>query len=168
MSATRPIANGNRWVPFRAHGAYRFSGPEDRMPSASNQRQCFPNPKDYPPDLPFSDAVVAGDTLYVSGHVGIDMKTRQIPAQLEDEVRLLMDGIKASVTQAGMTMNDVVNVTIYCPDLSLFERFNAVYKTYFTAGKYPARAFLGSGPLIFGAHFEITAIAVRQRSAAAK
>ena len=132
------------------------------MPSASYQRQRFSNPKDYPPDLPFSDAVLAGDTLYVSGHVGIDMKARRIPAQLEDEVRLLMDGIKASVTQAGMTMHDVVNVTIYCPDLSLFERFNAVYRSYFTAGKYPARAFLGSGPLIFGAHFEITAIAVRQ------
>jgi reactive intermediate/imine deaminase len=124
-------------------------------------RQDFPNPPDYPPNLPFSDAVLAGDTLYVSGHIGVDMKSRKIPDQIEDEVRLLMDGIKATVTRAGMTMDDVVNVTIYCPDMALFERFNAVYRTYFTAGRYPARAFLGSGPLIWGAHFEITAIAVR-------
>jgi enamine deaminase RidA (YjgF/YER057c/UK114 family) len=131
------------------------------MPAAAPARTYFPNPSDYPPDLPFSDAVLAGDTLYVSGHIGVDMKTRKPPERLEDEVRLLMDGIKASLTQAGMTMDDLVSVTIYCPEMALFERFNAVYRTYFTPGRYPARAFLGSGPLIWGAHFEITAIAVR-------
>ncbi len=130
---------------------------------AAPARKHFPNPSDYPPDLPFSDAVLAGDTLYVSGHVGVEAKAWQIPEKLEDEARLLMDYLKASVTQAGMTMDDVVNVTIYCPDTALFERFNAVYKTYFTPGRYPARAFLGSGPLIFGAHFEVTAIAVRSK-----
>lgn len=133
------------------------------MPAAAPERKHFPNPADYPPDLPFSDAVLAGDTLYVSGHVGIDMKTRKLPEKIQDEVRLLMEYLRASVVQAGMTMDDLVSVTIYTPDLGLFETFNAVYKTYFTAGRYPARAFLGSGPLIFGAHFELTAIAVRQR-----
>ncbi len=131
------------------------------MPAAAPARKHFPNPSDYPPNLPFSDAVLAGDTLYVSGHIGVDMKTRKVPEKVEDEVRLLMDGLKWSIAQAGMTMDDVVNVTIYCPDMALFERFNAVYRTYFTPGRYPARAFLGSGPLIWGAHFEITAVAVR-------
>ena len=113
-------------------------------------------------ELPFTDAVLAGDTLYVSGRIGLDPKTRKVPAVIEDEVHLLMDAVKASVTEAGMTMDDVVNVTIFCPDLTLYDRFNAVYKTYFTAGRYPARAFIGSGPLLFGGHFEITAIARRQ------
>ncbi len=131
------------------------------MPAAATARKHFPNPKEYPADLPFSDAVLAGDTLYVSGHVGVESKQWQIPEKIEDEARLLMDYLKASVAQAGMTMDDIVNVTIYCPDMALFERFNAVYRTYFTAGRYPARAFLGSGPLIFGAHFELTAVAVR-------
>jgi reactive intermediate/imine deaminase len=118
--------------------------------------------------LPFTDAVLAGDTLYVSGRIGLDPETRKVPANIEDEVHLLMDAVKASVTDAGMTMDDVVNVTIYCPDLTLYDRFNAVYKTYFTAGRYPARAFIGSGPLLFGGHFEITAIAVRQAKPAGK
>ena len=115
-------------------------------------------------DLPFTDAVLAGDTLYVSGRIGLDMKTRKVPANLEDEIHLLMDSVQASDTQAGMTMDDVVTMTIYCPDLALYDRFNAVYKTYFTAGHYPARAFIGSGPLLFGGHFEITTIAVRSSS----
>ena len=116
-------------------------------------------------DLPFSDAVLVGDTLYVSGRIGLDLKTRKPPARIEDEVRMLMEAIQTTLAQAGMTMDDVVNVTIYCPDLTLYERFNAVYKTYFHDGRYPARAFIGSGPLLFGGHFEMTTIAVRSRPA---
>ena len=116
-------------------------------------------------DLPFSDAVLAGDTLYISGRIGLDLKTRKPPAQIEDEVRMLMDAVQTTLAQAGMSMDDVVNVTVYCPDLTLYARFNAVYKTYFHDGHYPARAFIGSGPLLFGGHFEMTTIAVRSRPA---
>ena len=140
--------------------AFAFAGNTDAKP-----RQYRNLPTHFG-ELPFTDAVLAGDTLYVSGRIGLDPKTRKVPANIEDEVHLLMDAIKASVTEAGMTMDDVVNVTIYCPDLALYDRFNAIYKTYFTAGHYPARAFIGSGPLLFGGHFEITTIAIRQVAAA--
>ncbi|HTK96164.1 MAG TPA: RidA family protein [Terriglobales bacterium] len=115
--------------------------------------------------VPYSDAVLAGDTLYLAGRLGIDTKTRKVPADLDEEARVLLDSVKAALAPAGMTTDDLVMVTIYCPDLSLFERFNAVYKTYFPNGHYPARAFVGSGPLLFGAHFEIVAVAVRQHPA---
>lgn len=115
--------------------------------------------------LPFTDAVLAGDTLYVSGRLGLIPGTRKVPDKIEDEVRLLMDSVKTAVEQAGLSMDDVVSVTVYCPDLMLYDRFNAIYKTYFKDGKYPARAFIGSGPLLFGGHFEVTAIAVRQPKA---
>ena len=57
-------------------------------------------------------------------------------------------------------MDDLVSIQIFCPDLSLYERFNAVYRTYFD-DHFPARAFIGSGPLLRGARFEINGIAAR-------
>ncbi len=113
-------------------------------------------------DLPFSDGVLAGDTLYLSGRIGIDPKTGKPPAELEEEIRLLLDGIKNVLEKSGMKMDDLVYVQIFCPDVSLWERFNKAYVKYFTP-PYPARAFVGSGPLLFGAHFELQAIASRAR-----
>jgi enamine deaminase RidA (YjgF/YER057c/UK114 family) len=104
--------------------------------------------------LPFSDAVVVGDTMYLSGRIGLDPKTGRPPADLEQEIRLALDGMKAVLATEGLTMDDLVQVQVFCPDITLFNRFNAVYKTYFK-GDLPARAFLGSGPLLFGGHFEV-------------
>jgi 2-iminobutanoate/2-iminopropanoate deaminase len=111
-------------------------------------------------DLPFSDGVWAGSTFYLSGHLGLDMETRLPPAKLDDEIHLMLDTFKATLGAAGLGMEDLVYVQIYCSDVSLFAQFNAIYRTYF--GKdFPARAFLGSGPLLYGARFEIQGIAVR-------
>lgn len=111
---------------------------------------------------PFSDGVVAGDTLYIAGKIGLDPKTGKPPAEIEQEARLMIDGVKATLSEAGMTMDDLVMVQIHCPDLTLFDRFNAVYRSYF-AKEFPARAFIGSGPLLFGGRFEMTGIAVKRR-----
>jgi 2-iminobutanoate/2-iminopropanoate deaminase len=73
---------------------------------------------------------------------------------------LVLDGLRDTLTRAGLSLQDVVSLTVYCPDLSLFERFNAVYRTYFRS-PFPARAFIGSGPLLFGARFEIQGIAMK-------
>jgi enamine deaminase RidA (YjgF/YER057c/UK114 family) len=59
-----------------------------------------------------------------------------------------------------MTMDDLVQLQVFCSDVSLWERFNAVYRTYFTS-RLPARAFLGSGTLLFGARFELQGVAVK-------
>jgi enamine deaminase RidA (YjgF/YER057c/UK114 family) len=58
-------------------------------------------------------------------------------------------------------MDDLVSVQIFCPDVANYAAFNAVYRTYFKA-EFPARAFLGSGPLLNGATFEIQGIAVKR------
>jgi len=110
---------------------------------------------------PFSDGVLVGDTLYIAGRIGIDPKTGRPPAELEQEIHLLLDGIKATLADASMTMDHIVYVTVYCPDLSLYDRFNGVYRTYFTRD-FPARAFIGSAALLRGGHFELQAIAVRR------
>lgn len=112
-------------------------------------------------NLPFSDAVWAGNTLYLSGHLGLDSSTGRPPANATDEARLMLDAFKNTVETAGLTMSDLVYVQVFCSDVSLFEQFNVVYRTYFQDG-FPARAFLGSGKLLFDARFEIQGIAVKR------
>ena len=113
------------------------------------------------PPLPFSDAVLSGDTLYVAGQLGIDPRTGSAPADPAAEARLVMDAVKRTVESAGLTMDDLVSVTIYCTDLQLYDAFNAIYRTYFHGPHYPARAFIGSDKLLRGAHFEVQGVATR-------
>jgi 2-iminobutanoate/2-iminopropanoate deaminase len=109
---------------------------------------------------PYSNAVLAGDTLYLAGDIGLDPKTGAPPPEIDDEVRLVMESMKARLEMVGMSMDDLVMVEVHCSDLSLYDQFNDVYRTYFD-DHFPARAFLG-GPLLAGGHFEVTGVAVRQ------
>ena len=115
-----------------------------------------------PVQAPFSDAILSGSTLYLAGRIGIDPKTGKPPEKIEDEVKLLLDGEKEVLAQAGMTMDDLVYVQVACSDLSLFDKFNGIYRTYFTTKEYPAREFIGAGSLLLGGHFELQAIAVKR------
>src|SRR6516164_11353374 len=114
-----------------------------------------------PVQAPFSDGVLLGNTLYIAGRLGLDPKTGKPPEDVEQEARAVLDGVKAVLSEAGMTMDDLVFVQVFCPDLSLYAKFNDVYKSYFGTD-YPARAFVGSGALVRGAHFEMNAIAVKR------
>ena len=90
--------------------------------------------------LPFSGAVMVDDTLYLSGALGlVDGKVPDDPA---DEARAVLDAIKGTLEAAGMTMDDLVSVQIFCSDVTHYGAFNEVYRTYFTK-EYPARAFIG-------------------------
>lgn len=111
---------------------------------------------------PFSDGILAGNTLYLAGRIGLDPKTGKPPAQIDDEIKLMLDSLKGTLTQAGMTMDDLVYVQIACTDLSLFDKFNPIYKSYFTTKDLPAREFIGAAALLRGGHFELQAIAVRR------
>jgi 2-iminobutanoate/2-iminopropanoate deaminase len=111
--------------------------------------------------LPFSDAVLVGNTLYIAGHIGLDPKTGQPPASAEDEARMVMDSIKQTVESAGLTMDDVVSMQVFCTDLKLYDTFNGVYRTYFH-GEFPARAFIGAGNLLRGGRYEVMGIAVKK------
>ena len=111
--------------------------------------------------LPFSDAVLVGDTLYLSGRIGIDPVTGQAPADVDAEIKLLLDGVEGVLAEAGMGVDDLVSVQIFSPDLSLWEPFNAAYVKRFSQA-LPARAFIGSGPLLLGGRFELMGIAVKR------
>jgi 2-iminobutanoate/2-iminopropanoate deaminase len=113
-----------------------------------------------PVSAPFSDAVLVGDTLYLAGRLGLDASGKP-PADAAAEAKLLLDGFKPALAEAGMTMDDIVSVQVFCTDLSLFDTWNGVYRGYF--GKdVPARAFLGVASLLRGARFEMQATAVKR------
>jgi 2-iminobutanoate/2-iminopropanoate deaminase len=111
--------------------------------------------------LPFSEGVLVGNTLYIAGHIGLDPKTGQAPSDPEQEARLVMEGFKQTVESAGLTMDDVVSVQVFCTDLKFYETFNNVYKTYFH-GDFPARAFVGAGSLLRNGKYEVLGIAVKK------
>jgi 2-iminobutanoate/2-iminopropanoate deaminase len=111
--------------------------------------------------LPFSDAVRVGETVYLSGRLGFVPGTTTVPDDPSQEARYMLDGFVAVLAEAGLTMDDLVYVQIFTPDVTLFDTFNAVYRTYFNGENLPARAFLGSGPLLYGARFEMIAVAAK-------
>jgi enamine deaminase RidA (YjgF/YER057c/UK114 family) len=132
--------------------------PAPKTTAGSTRHIILPSRTD---KLPFSDGVLVGDTLYLAGKIGIDPQTGRPPEEVEKEIRLLLDGLKTTLAAADMTMDDLVSVQVFCPDLSLYEKFNEVYRTYFTKN-FPARAFIGSGPLLRGGRFEVQGTAVRR------
>jgi 2-iminobutanoate/2-iminopropanoate deaminase len=132
----------------------------DKPAKAKAIRQHINLPNRQAP-LPFSDAVLVGETLYLSGRIGVDPATGVAPEDVEQELRLLFDGFEAVLAAAGMTMDDLVWVQVYSPDVSLWERFNASYLKRFSKD-LPARAFLGSGKLLKGGRFEMMGVAMKR------
>lgn len=109
---------------------------------------------------PYSGAVVVGDTLYLAGALGTD-ENLEVPDDPAVEARNVMNAIKRNVEAAGMTMDDIVSIQVFCTDLAHYQAFNDVYRTFFTQ-EYPARAFIGVATLLFDARFEVQGIAVRR------
>jgi reactive intermediate/imine deaminase len=132
------------------HGAFSQTG-------KTSKRRAI-NLPDRAAQAPFSNAILFGDALYISGSIGIDPKTGKAPDKIEDEIKLLLDGYKTLLGQAGFTMDDLVYVQISCTDLAQYDKFNAAYKTYFTKD-LPAREFIGVAAILRGGHFEMQAIA---------
>ena len=118
-----------------------------------------PRTAENPTDLPFSGAVLIGNTLYMSGVLGtVD---GEIPEDAAEEATSILEKMTATLKDAGMTMDDLAYVQVFCSDVEFYAVFNTEYKKFFTK-EYPARAFIGSGTLLLGARFEVQGIAVRR------
>jgi 2-iminobutanoate/2-iminopropanoate deaminase len=113
-----------------------------------------------PVNAPFSDAVLAADTLYVAGHIGVNADGK-VPADIDQEIKMLFSSFGDAVRAGGAKMDDLSYVTVYCTDLSLYQKFNDAYRAEFSK-EFPARAFIGAGSLLLGGHFEMQGIAVRR------
>ncbi|SFS17469.1 2-iminobutanoate/2-iminopropanoate deaminase [Granulicella pectinivorans] len=114
--------------------------------------------------FPFSTALWMGDTCSISGHLGIDLATGAGPDDPEAEARLMMENFRSTIVGAGMSMDDLVSVEVFCTDLALFATFNAVYLEFLTE-PYPARAFIGIKDLLFARRFEILGTAIQGAAA---
>ena len=105
----------------------------------------------------YSDGVIIGDFLFVSGQASVNFKTSEfVLGTVEEETRRTLDNIKAIIGQAGASMDDVVKCTVHLADIAEFDRFNETYGTYFTGVK-PTRTTVQS-VLAEGIRVEIDAI----------
>ncbi|HHL33723.1 MAG TPA: reactive intermediate/imine deaminase [Desulfobulbaceae bacterium] len=109
---------------------------------------------------PYSQAVQQGDTLFVSGQLPLDPVTKEMADDAAAQARQSMKNIKAIVTAAGFTMEQVVRCGIFVTDLADFAAINEVYATFFQ-GDFPARATVQVAALPLGARVEIDAVAMR-------
>jgi len=111
-------------------------------------------------NLPFSQAVRAGDTVYVSGHLGnVPGKFELVPGGIEAESRQTMNAIGDTLKLAGLGFEHITKVVVYLADLKEWGAFNKVYTEYFKAGHYPARTAVEVKALIMGARVEVEAVA---------
>jgi 2-iminobutanoate/2-iminopropanoate deaminase len=111
------------------------------------------------PAGPYSQAIVAGNTIYVAGQGPFDPKTGKMPESFDEQAVQVFENIKAIVQAGGATLADVVKVNVYLADLANFGKMNEIYKRYFTEA-YPARATVGS-QLLSGMGIEVECIAVK-------
>lgn len=120
--------------------------------------EYFPAPAVQGRTAPFSSAVRVGDTVYLSGAIGI-APDGKIPAGIEAQSRQTMDNIGAVLKRAGLGWDDVVKCTVMLDNISEWAAFNSVYVSYFPSGKMPARSAFGADGLALGALLEVECLA---------
>jgi reactive intermediate/imine deaminase len=107
---------------------------------------------------PYSQAVRAGDTVYLSGQIPLDPKTMQlVTGDIDAEIRRVFENLEAVAEAAGGSLADAVKVNVFLTDLAHFARVNEIMATYCTQ-PYPARAAIGVAQLPRGARVEIECI----------
>ena len=113
-------------------------------------------------NLPFSDGIVAGNTLYIAGQQGLDASGKLVAGGIGAETKTTLETIAKVVKAAGFELNDIVSVNVYLADINEFGDMNKIYKAFLPDPK-PARTTIQAGALVNHARIEISAIAVKKR-----
>lgn len=127
--------------------------------------EFYPSPDPALKALPFSEAVRAGDLLFVSGEIGSQPgKMALVPGGITPEARQAIENVRTVLQRHGATLGDVVQCTVFLADMKEWPAFNSVYREYFKA-PFPARSATGATGLAMGARVELqcTAYAPRAR-----
>ncbi len=112
---------------------------------------------------PYSQAIKVGNTLYLSGQIGIDPSTGRLREDFPSQAKQVLENLQAVLEEAGYTKKDLVKVVIYLTDVSLFAEFNSLYERFLEGVEpKPARVTVGVKELPLGALIEIEAVAVRE------
>ena len=109
---------------------------------------------------PYSHANAAGDTIYISGQLGLDPETGVLAEGVEAQAKTGFENLKTILTEAGVSFENVVKTTVFLTDMNDFAAVNDIYAQYFT-GEYPARSCVQVAALPKGASCEIEAIAAK-------
>lgn len=133
--------------------------PRSPRPRAAGGPDFVTTPASASLDLPFSEAVRVGDTLYLSGQIGnLPGALRLAPGGIEAEAAQALENVAAVLHELGATLDDVVKCTVFLADMQEWPQFNAVYRRFFPR-HLPARSALGAAGLALGARVEIECIA---------
>jgi 2-iminobutanoate/2-iminopropanoate deaminase len=110
---------------------------------------------------PYSQAIRVGKTVYLSGQIAIDPKSKQPmgDASIEDQTRRVLENLKAVLAADGLTMDNIVSASVFLKDVGEFAKMNDVYATFFKNAP-PARATIEVARLPRDMKIEISAIAV--------
>lgn len=104
---------------------------------------------------PFSEAVQAGDVLYLSGILAEGPDGKVVPGGMEAEAHQVMTLLGQTLARHGLGFDDVIQCTVLLTDMKEWPAFNAIYRQSFREGHYPARAALGTSGLALGAKVEL-------------
>jgi 2-iminobutanoate/2-iminopropanoate deaminase len=111
---------------------------------------------------PYNQAIFAGNTLYISGQIAIDPASGDLKIDdLEEETTLVLENLKAILTEAGLSLENVVKTSIFISDMNNFGKINEVYSRYFDSEKAPARETVEVANLPKFVNVEISAIAIK-------
>lgn len=109
---------------------------------------------------PYSQGIIAGDLLFLSGQIPIDpAKGEIVAADIEGQTRQVLKNIKAILESGGCTMGHVVKTTVFLKDIADFAKMNDVYQEFFREGSYPARSAVQVAALPKDALVEIEVVA---------
>jgi 2-iminobutanoate/2-iminopropanoate deaminase len=111
---------------------------------------------------PYSQAIMYGDMLFISGQLGLQPKTGELPESVEEQAKQAMNNLKVILEEAGMNFGDVVQTHIFLKDIKDFQKVNEIYAKYFD-GDYPARATMQVAALPKDGKVEIEMTACKQQ-----
>ena len=110
---------------------------------------------------PYNQAILKGNTLYISGQIALDGESLKLNNKsISDETHQVMKNLKNILEEAKMSFNDVVKSSIFLSDMSLFNEVNEIYGSYLTPGNEPARETIAVKTLPMNVNVEISMIAI--------
>lgn len=110
---------------------------------------------------PYNQAILKGNTLYISGQIALDGESMKLNNKsISDETHQVMKNLKNILEEAKMSFNDVVKSSIFLSDMSLFNEVNGIYGSYLTPGNEPARETIAVKTLPMNVNVEISMIAI--------
>jgi 2-iminobutanoate/2-iminopropanoate deaminase len=110
---------------------------------------------------PYNQAILKGNTLFISGQIALDAKSMKLNNRsINDETHQVMQNLKNILEEANMNFNNVVKSSIFLSDMSLFKEVNKIYGSYLTPGDEPARETIAVKTLPMNVNVEISMIAI--------